>query len=194
MITIMTTHKLSLLTLACLTSYSSLAAEQADMEHISVYQKQNHVVLNSGLATKSDMSLMETPAPIVVVDQELINSQGVDNLQDLARNISGVTQAGNNYGIGDNLVIRGLGANYTYDGMYGGAGLGNTFNPTRSLTNVEAVEVLKGPATGLYGMGSAGGVINLIEKKPQFDAKHTVQAEVGQWNSYSLSFDSTDAM
>ncbi|WP_139379769.1 TonB-dependent receptor plug domain-containing protein, partial [Zoogloea sp. LCSB751] len=79
--------------------------------------------------------------------------QGVDNLQDLIRNISGVTQAGNNYGIGDNLVIRGLGANYTYDGMYGGAGLGNTFNPTRSLTNVESVEVLKGPATGLYGMG-----------------------------------------
>jgi len=190
----MTTHKLSLITLACLTSFNALSAQESELEHITVYQKQNHVVLNSGLATKSDMSLMETPAPIVVVDQELINSQGVDNLQDLARNISGVTQAGNNYGIGDNLVIRGLGANYTYDGMYGGAGLGNTFNPTRSLTNVEAVEVLKGPATGLYGMGSAGGVINLIEKKPQFEAKHSVQAEVGQWNTYSLAVDSTDAI
>lgn len=190
----MTTHKLSLIALACLTSFNAFSAQESELEHITVYQKQNHVVLNSGLATKSDMSLMETPAPIVVVDQELINSQGVDNLQDLARNVSGVTQAGNNYGIGDNLVIRGLGANYTYDGMYGGAGLGNTFNPTRSLTNVEAVEVLKGPATGLYGMGSAGGVINLIEKKPQFEAKHTVQAEVGQWNTYSLAFDSTDAV
>ncbi|WP_149980238.1 TonB-dependent receptor [Pseudoalteromonas rhizosphaerae] len=190
----MTTHKFSLITLACLTAYNATAAEQSDLERITVYQKQNHVVLNSGLATKSDMSLMETPAPIVIVDQELINSQGVDNLQDLARNISGVTQAGNNYGIGDNLVIRGLGANYTYDGMYGGAGLGNTFNPTRSLTNVEAVEVLKGPATGLYGMGSAGGVINLIEKKPQFTEQHNVQAEIGQWNTYSLSIDSTNAI
>ncbi len=137
---------------------------------------------------------METPAPVVVVDQELINSQGATNLQDLVRNISGVTQAGNNYGIGDNLVIRGLGANYTYDGMYGGAGLGNTFNPTRSMSNVESVEVLKGPATGLYGMGSAGGVINLIEKKPQFTEKHTVNAELGQWDSYSLGFDSTAAL
>jgi len=190
----MKSHKLSLTTLAFLTSFNATSAQEPEIEHITVYQKQNQVVLNSGLATKSDMSLMETPAPIVVVDQELINSQGVDNLQDLARNVSGVTQAGNNYGIGDNLVIRGLGANYTYDGMYGGAGLGNTFNPTRSLTNVEAVEVLKGPATGLYGMGSAGGVINLIEKKPQFEEKHTVQAEVGQWNTYSLAFDSTDAI
>lgn len=163
----------------------------ASYERITVYGRQNQVVMNSGLATKSDMSLMETPAAVVIVDEALIDAQGITNMQDLVRNISGVTQAGNNYGIGDNLVVRGLGANYTYDGMYGGAGLGNTFNPTRSLTNVSSVEVLKGPATGLYGMGSAGGVINLIEKKPQFDSKQLFEAEVGQWDSYSLMADST---
>ena len=191
---IMTTHKYSILALACLSAFNATANDLDSVERITVYDKQNRVVLESGLATKSNMTLMETPAPVVVVDQELINSQGATNLQDLVRNISGVTQAGNNYGIGDNLVIRGLGANYTYDGMYGGAGLGNTFNPTRSMTNVESVEVLKGPATGLYGMGSAGGVINLIEKKPQFTEKHTVNAELGQWDSYSLGFDSTAAL
>ncbi|MGI2109068.1 TonB-dependent receptor [Shewanella frigidimarina] len=167
------------------------ASPSANYERITVYGRQNQVVMNSGLATKSDMSLMETPAAVVIVDEALIDAQGITNMQDLVRNISGVTQAGNNYGIGDNLVVRGLGANYTYDGMYGGAGLGNTFNPTRSLTNVSSVEVLKGPATGLYGMGSAGGVINLIEKKPQFDSKQLFEAEVGQWDSYSLMADST---
>ncbi|RZQ54380.1 TonB-dependent receptor [Pseudoalteromonas phenolica] len=170
---------------------NSSVANNSDIEVISVYGRQNQVVMNSGLATKSDMSLMETPAAVVIVDSELINAQGVSNLQDLVRNISGVTQAGNNYGIGDNLVVRGLGANYTYDGMYGGAGLGNTFNPTRSLTNVESIEVLKGPATGLYGMGSAGGVINLIEKKPEFEEQHALIAELGQWNTYSVEMDST---
>jgi outer membrane receptor protein involved in Fe transport len=165
-----------------------------DVELITVYGRQNQVVMNSGLATKSNMSLMETPAAVVIVDEELINAQGVNNLQDLVRNIKGVTQAGNNYGIGDNLVIRGLGANYTYDGMYGGAGLGNTFNPTRSLTNVESVEVLKGPATGLYGMGSAGGVINLIEKKTEFVSSHEITAELGQWDTYALSIDSTGGL
>jgi outer membrane receptor protein involved in Fe transport len=165
-----------------------------DVELITVYGRQNQVVMNSGLATKSNMSLMETPAAVVIVNEELINAQAVNNLQDLVRNISGVTQAGNNYGIGDNLVIRGLGANYTYDGMYGGAGLGNTFNPTRSLTNVESVEVLKGPATGLYGMGSAGGVINLIEKKPEFESRHDLEVELGQWDSYALSIDSTGGL
>ncbi|WP_024598157.1 TonB-dependent receptor [Pseudoalteromonas sp. TAE56] len=189
--------KYSLITLACLNANMAFAQNttaDSDIERISVYEKQNRVVMSSGLATKSDMSLMETPAPVVIIDRELIESQGVDSLQDLVRNVSGLTQAGNNYGIGDNLVIRGLDANYTYDGMYGGAGLGNTFNPTRSLTNVESVEVLKGPATGLYGIGSAGGVINLIEKKPEFEEKHKVSAEIGQWDSYSLAFDSTNAI
>ncbi|MBH0025960.1 MULTISPECIES: TonB-dependent receptor [unclassified Pseudoalteromonas] len=193
----MKTFKYSLITLACLNANMAFAENtiaDSDIERISVYEKQNRVVMSSGLATKSDMSLMETPAPVVIIDRELIESQGVDSLQDLVRNVSGLTQAGNNYGIGDNLVIRGLDANYTYDGMYGGAGLGNTFNPTRSLTNVESVEVLKGPATGLYGIGSAGGVINLIEKKPEFEEKHKVSAELGQWDSYSLSFDSTNAI
>ncbi len=175
-------------------AFAQNTTADSDIERISVYEKQNRVVMSSGLATKSDMSLMETPAPVVIIDRELIESQGVDSLQDLVRNVSGLTQAGNNYGIGDNLVIRGLDANYTYDGMYGGAGLGNTFNPTRSLTNVESVEVLKGPATGLYGIGSAGGVINLIEKKPEFEEKHKVSAELGQWDSYSLAFDSTNAI
>lgn len=199
----MKSFRLSLTALACLsalsqTSYAEAnsvsANSEANIERITVYGRQNSVVKNSGLATKSDMSLMETPAAVVIVDQDLIETQGTDNLQDLIRNISGVTQAGNNYGIGDNIVIRGLGANYTYDGMYGGAGLGNTFNPTRSLTNVESVEVLKGPATGLYGMGSAGGVINLIEKKPRFESKNKFIAEVGQWDTYSLALDSTGGL
>lgn len=183
--------------MACLNASLAMANESqvnSDIERISVYEQQNRVVMNSGLATKSDMSLMETPAPVVIVDKALIESQGIDSLQDVIRNVSGLTQAGNNYGIGDNLVIRGLGANYTYDGMYGGAGLGNTFNPTRSLTNVESIEVLKGPATGLYGMGSAGGVINLIEKKPQFNEQHTLEIDIGQWDSYSLALDSTNAI
>jgi len=187
----------SLLSLACLNANLAIASESqvnSDIERISVYEQQNRVVMSSGLATKSDMSLMETPAPVVIVDKALIESQGIDSLQDVTRNVSGLTQAGNNYGIGDNLVIRGLGANYTYDGMYGGAGLGNTFNPTRSLTNVESIEILKGPATGLYGMGSAGGVINLIEKKPQFNEQHTLEMDIGQWDSYSLALDSTSAI
>ena len=177
------------LALASLNTHASV--DDKDIERISVYGKHNQLVLESGTATKSNMELIEIPAAIVVVSKELISQQATTNLQEVIRNVSGLNQAGNNYGIGDNLVIRGLGVNYTYDGMYAGADLGNSFNPTRSMTNVESVEVLKGPATGLYGAGSAGGVINLVEKRPQQKAAYNLKASIGQWNSQQIMLDAT---
>ncbi|MCG7540655.1 TonB-dependent receptor [Pseudoalteromonas sp. OF7H-1] len=165
-----------------------------DIEKISVYGKHNKIILQSGTATKSNMDLMQTPAAVVVVDKELLDSQSAATLQEALRNVSGLSQAGNNYGIGDSLMVRGLGVNYTYDGMYGGADLGNSFNPTRSLTNIESIEVLKGPATGLYGIGAAGGVVNLVEKKPQFEQALAINGKVGAWNTYGLGVDFTDSI
>ncbi|AXT40558.1 TonB-dependent receptor [Alteromonas sp. BL110] len=171
-------------------------AESAEenLDVITVYGRHNRLILESGTATKSNMSLMETPAAIVVVDGTLLREQGVDTLQESIRNISGLSQDGNNYGVGDNLAIRGLGVNYTFDGIYAGADLGNSYNPTRSMTNIESIEVLKGPATGLYGMGEAGGIINLIEKKPQFQEAYEIKASVGSWDSYSIMADATGAI
>ena len=165
---------------------------QDDLERISVYGKHNQLILESGTATKSNMALMQTPAAIVVVDSELLKAQNAVDLQDAMRNVSGLTNAGNNYGVGDNLILRGLGVNYTYDGMYGGAGLGNSYNPTRSMTNIDSIEVLKGPATGLYGIGAAGGVVNLIEKKPEFVESVSVNAKVGSWDTFAMGIDATD--
>ncbi|MFT2091963.1 TonB-dependent receptor [Paraglaciecola sp. 2405UD69-4] len=172
----------------------TLGAEEAALDKITVYGKHNELILESGTATKSNMSLMQTPAAVVVVDKSLFTGQAATTLQETLRNISGLSQAGNNYGVGDNLSIRGLGVNYAYDGMYGGADLENSYNPTRSMTNVESVEVLKGPATGLYGMGNAGGVINLIEKKPQQQQAFEMRATLGQWNNYGLMLDATGGL
>lgn len=180
--------------LALLGSSGVSYANDDQIERISVYGKHNEIILQSGTATKSNMDLMQTPAAVVVVDKELLASQSAATLQSALRNISGLSQAGNNYGVGDTLILRGLGVNYTYDGMYGGADLGNSFNPTRSLTNIASIEVLKGPATGLYGIGAAGGVVNLVEKKPQFERAVELSGKIGAWNTYGVSVDVTDAL
>lgn len=189
-----TTFAPKLIAVEVANAINSEVESATEVEKVTVYGRHNRLIMESGTATKSNMSLMETPAAVVVVDGMLLEEQGLNTLQDAIRNISGLTQDGNNYGIGDNLAIRGLGVNYTYDGIYAGGDLGNSYNPTRSLTNVESIEVLKGPATGLYGMGEAGGVINLIEKKPQNKEAYEIRASVGQWNSHSLMFDATSAI
>ncbi|KAF7781621.1 hypothetical protein PRUB_b0905 [Pseudoalteromonas rubra] len=186
--------KIALLGAAVNSTIVVAQSNDENIEKISVYGKHNQLILESGTATKSNMALMQTPAAIVVVDKELLKAQNATTLQEALRNVSGLGQAGNNYGIGDNLTVRGLGVNYTYDGMYGGANLGNDFNPTRSMTNIESIEVLKGPATGLYGIGAAGGVINLVEKKPQQQDAFEVSAKAGSWNSYGIGFDATGGL
>lgn len=152
----------------------------------------NFVPVEASTAVKSALPLIDTPAAITVIESGLIRSQSAVDLQDILRNASGLNQAGNNYGIGDFLSIRGLPADFAYDGQYGGAGLGpDGYAPTRSLTNVERVEVLKGPSATLYGAGSAGGLINLIEKKPQFSSAYQVEARAGEYGTYGLTADAT---
>ncbi|MCG9791754.1 TonB-dependent receptor [Flavobacterium algicola] len=165
--------------------------EDLDEVIINAQVAKEKVAISSGSATKSNISLMNTPAPIVVVAGYLLDQQANSTIQESIRNVSGVTQAGNNYNIGDNLIIRGLDANYAYDGMYGGGSLGNTFNPVRSQTNIEKIEVLKGPSTGLYGMGAAGGIINLIEKKPLDFEQYTLESRFGNWGHYRIMADLT---
>jgi outer membrane receptor protein involved in Fe transport len=193
-VSIAITTILTMVTTPILANEISTSTEEIKVEKITVYGRHNQLILESGTATKSNMSLMQTPAAVVVVDKLLINEQAGATLQESLRNVSGLSQDGNNYGVGDNLAIRGLGVNYAYDGMYGGADLENSYNPTRSMTNIESIEVLKGPATGLYGMGSAGGVINLIEKKPQQKEAYEVRVVAGQWDNYGIMFDATSGI
>lgn len=143
-------------------------------------------------ATKTSIPLIDVPATVTVINRALIDSQAATDLQDVLRNSSGVNQAGNNFGIGDYLQSRGLSVAYAYDGLYGGAGLGpDSYAPTRSLTNVERVEIVQGSNATIYGAGSAGGLINLIEKKPQFDEAYQIELRAGSYDTYGATVDAT---
>ena len=156
---------------------------EADTEKISV----------AYTPMKSGAALIDTPASVSIATKELLSSQGATSLQDAIRNISGLMHEGNNYGIGDQLAIRGQAVSYTYDGLDAGSGGsgGGSGATVRSLTNVERLEVLKGPAGTLYGIGGAGGIINLVEKRPQATPQRKFEAYVGRWETYGAQVDLT---
>ena len=102
--TILTTASIPTLANETSASDNKTAATVSDVEKITVYGKHNQLIMDSGTATKSNMSLMQTPAAVVVVDKLLINEQAGTTLQEALRNVSGLSQDGNNYGVGDNLA------------------------------------------------------------------------------------------
>lgn len=124
-------------------------------------------------ATKTDSAPLDVPQTINVVEQTLIREQRVVRMADALRNVPGVF-AGASEGRRDQFTIRGFSAELdTYvDGVRDTAGF-------RDFSNIDRVEVLKGPAAMLFGRGSAGGIINRVTKKPTAETRREIQTSVG---------------
>jgi len=144
----------------------------------------------SSMATKTNIPLNEIPQGIGVANQTLIQSQQDIRFADAAENISGVNRdvlaAGS---IGDALTIRGLPlgvfSNYYRDG-FAFDGMVPSDN-----TNVDRVEVLKGPSSVLYGRAASGGIVNLITKEPLPVAHGEFSLQVDRYGSLRPTFDIT---
>ncbi|WP_374484520.1 TonB-dependent receptor [Zoogloea sp.] len=127
-------------------------------------------------ATKIDAPLRDIPQTVNVVPQSLLRDQAVHSLQDVLKSVPGVGLSTGD-GQRDQVTIRGFSAiaDQFIDGLRDDAMY------FRDLSNVEQVEVVKGPASVLYGRGSSGGLINRITKKPGID-RSEVSLQVGSWN------------
>jgi iron complex outermembrane recepter protein len=138
-------------------------------------------------ASKTGTASRDVPASIQSVPIEIVQEQGALALNEVVRNVSGVQPIyGGGYGYADNYVIRGLRMKFLRDGVADGP----TFvGYARSFSDVERVEVLKGPGSSIYGRSEPGGIINIITKQPEFTPLANVSLSVGSRNSYNVQGD-----
>ncbi|HQS97023.1 MAG TPA: TonB-dependent receptor plug domain-containing protein [Novosphingobium sp.] len=134
-------------------------------------------------AAKVALPLRDIPQSIAVVPAEVLRDQRALSLQDAVRNVPGVTLASGD-GQRDEFRIRGFTAiadqfvdGFRDDALY-----------YRDLSNVDRVEVIKGPAAVLYGRGSSGGLVNRVTKKPDADITAFVLS-AGSFDSYRGEID-----
>lgn len=139
------------------------------------------------VAGKSDIPLLETPQAVSVVTALDIEARGVTRLSEALRTVAGVSRS-TTYGFYDAYTIRGFDAAYGsvyLDGLINEAGVG--FN--QELSALEQIEVLKGPASMLFGQAPLGGLINLVSKRPRNAVFVNVSASTGSWNLYEGTLD-----
>lgn len=126
-------------------------------------------------ATRIEAPLRDVPQTVNVIPEQVIRDQAAQSLESVLRLVPGV---GLSHGDGqrDQVTLRGFSAisDQYIDGLRDDALY------FRDLSNIEQVEVVKGPASVLYGRGSSGGLINRITKKPGID-KSEVTAQMGSW-------------
>lgn len=176
--------QLMLLATATFTPGLAAAGEAAEVSELQVLgQRHSYVVESATTATKIAAPLKDIPQTIDVIPEQLIQAQRALSLQDVLRNVPGVGLASGD-GQRDQVSIRGFTAiadqfvdGFRDDALY-----------FRDLSNIERVEVVKGPASVLYGRGSSGGLINRVTKKPGVDLT-SLALSYGGWDDKRLEFD-----
>ena len=115
---------------------------------------------------RSSALLQEIPQTVNVIPAQVIRDQAPRNLDDALANVSGITQGNTLGSTQDSVMTRGFGDNRNGSIMRDGMPVvqGRGLN-----ASVERIEVLKGPASLLYGIQDPGGVVNMVSKKPELE-------------------------
>lgn len=142
------------------------------------------VVARSSTATRTDMALSDVPQSVGAVSQDVMTSQQATTVADALGNVSGVTPS---FGFNNaNYDVRVRGFETTtlmVDGMLYES---QAYPP---LEGVERVEVIKGPVTLIAGGVPAGGIVNLVTKKPEFETQRTLTTQIDSIGERKASVD-----
>lgn len=147
---------------------------------------------DTSFGTKTNTPLRDVPASIQVLNLEFWKATGALSPDQVLKNVSGLTRGATsegNYGFANNYFARGLDVKITRDGFT--EGLGRYGNYSRSLGEVDRIEVLKGPGSALYGSGAGGGTINFVSKAPLSAASAALKFITGDWSTYAAQFGAT---
>lgn len=136
----------------------------------------DYVPTVSTIGGKTPTPVMDIPQSVTIINRAVMDAQGAISLQDALRNVPGITFGGAEGGvIGNNINLRGFTArtDLYLDGI---RDRGQYY---RDVFSLEAVEVLKGPSSMLFGRGSTGGVINQVSKVPSLTPGNFATVGVG---------------
>lgn len=144
------------------------------------------VARRAGSGLKSDIPLIETPQSIAVVTADQIEAQGATTLRQTVGYSAGVVSAYFDSRV-DSISARGGNVAQYQDGLLRSYGTYNTARP--DPFTLERVELVRGPASVLYGQGSLNGVLNLVSKRPLFESRRELQLQLGSHERKQLALD-----
>ena len=137
----------------------------------------------STTGSRLDLTVLETPATVDIIDGDAIRARIDTNVLDAATRSAGFTNEANPGNGSSSIAARGFNGQGAVTKLYDGT---NYYNAASTVTfpfdtwSVERVEVLKGPSSVLYGEGGIGGAINVIPRAPQREQSGDVRLILGE--------------
>jgi iron complex outermembrane recepter protein len=144
--------------------------------------------------TRLPSPIHDIPQSVEVITRKLMDDQRAVRIQDVIRNVSGTFVNSTAGGRQEFINIRGFssGLNIFKNGFREDVTFANRV--FRETANLQRIEILKGPASYLYGRSDPSGIMNLITKKPLADQYYASEFIVGSYNLYRPTIDMTGAL
>lgn len=203
-----------LLSLLSMTGLVSFAQEESNEDdeifelspfEINTSGDRGYYASNTISGSRINISLQDMPMPIEVITSEFIEDTGSQDLRESLRYSAGIIlQSQNDAGVGLDGVPGGV-----HNGEGATANLTNTTIKMRGFVtdsslrkgfrrqhgsdsvNIDRIEVVRGPAALLYGIGNFGGIVNYLPKRPLETQQTAVTALIGSGNQYRATLDNT---
>lgn len=163
------------------------------LSNITIYGKSNKNVKQVQNLTRLPLAIQDQIQNITIVSDQVIQEQGALSITDAARNVAGVTQFATYGGVNESMSIRGFRGTPV---LKNGVALDSDFRTSSAISDmqgVESIQVLKGSASigqGIgNGLGSAGGVINVITKTPNFRNRREIGFRAGSYGQIRPTVD-----
>ncbi len=137
-------------------------------------------------ATKMEAPLKSVPQSVQIISRRAMDQMQVIRLDDAMRNVSGVTMETGFGGRTDIFQIRGF--RTSTESIFKN-GFRNSVRTFRETANIQQIEVMKGPASVLYGISDPGGMVNITTKKPTAYTFHDVQLTANSFGQYRPAID-----
>ncbi|WP_292869908.1 TonB-dependent siderophore receptor [Nostoc sp. LPT] len=156
------------------------------IELVVTGEQDGYRVQNATTATRTDTPLRDIPQSIQVIPRQVLEDRNVRSLTEAVETVSGVTSA--------DTVFNAPGGSYTIRGFEQAGNFRNGYRDVGSYgltptASIERVEVLKGPASVLFGAVEPGGIINVITKQPLSEPYYNLEFQAGNRDLYESSID-----
>lgn len=157
-------------------------ASNADIERIEVRHFQSY---------RGSLPVEQWPQAVQRLNSSDWDLWSLSRFQDALDLSASIARQNNGGGLWDSFSVRGFPGNenmpsgYLINGFNGGRG----FSGHRDTSNIEYIEILKGPGSALYGRSEPGGTINIVSKKPQFQPQGSLKTSIGTYDQYRLEGD-----
>lgn len=183
------------LSLSLSVSHGALAQDNIPQGDAAEEADDNVIVVR---ARKKVESLQDIPLSVSVLDDEDINKRGIKDLRDAAKFTPGIIFE-NGFSLNDTrIVIRGLsptrgrsnaailvdGIDFTTEAV-ASAGAGQLFD--QRLLDLQAIEIVKGPQSALYGRSAFAGAVQYVTRDPSGELGASLRGSIGEFGRYSIS-------